>query len=132
MPVVATRSGLLNYEETGQGLPLVLLHANPGDHRDFAAIIERLAREYRVLALDWPGYGNSPAPNPARSASAMFFAEVLQDFVEALELKRAIIMGNSVGGYAALRLALAQPEKVAALILISTGGFMTPSFGARL
>jgi len=62
MPVVNLSSGNLHYLESGRGVPLILLHANPGDSRDFDAILPRLAKDYRVLAPDWPGYGESALP----------------------------------------------------------------------
>lgn len=48
----------------GEGPPLLLLHANPGDHRDYDAVIPALAARFRVIALDWPGYGASMPPSP--------------------------------------------------------------------
>jgi pimeloyl-ACP methyl ester carboxylesterase len=113
----------LHYVDEGAGPPLVLLHANPGDHRDFDAIRPWLRVRCRVLALDWPGYGASPAPADPRASSAMRCAGLLRQFVEALELPPVILLGNSVGGYAAVRLALDAPERVRALALVSPGGF---------
>src|SRR5690348_636132 len=62
MPIVQARTGAVAYEERGEGTPLVLLHANPGDLHHFDGIIATLARSYRTIALDWPGYGQSTAP----------------------------------------------------------------------
>jgi pimeloyl-ACP methyl ester carboxylesterase len=53
----------------------------------------------------------------------MLFAETLAELVSELDLEDAILIGNSVGGYAALRLALDDPKRVAALVLVDTGGF---------
>src|SRR5258707_8955019 len=96
MPAVKTRTGDVFYEERGSGTPLVLLHANPGDHHDFDAVIETLSEHYRVMTVDWPGHGSSPAPKPPQSASAMLMADVLEDFVEALGSEQAVFIGNSV------------------------------------
>jgi pimeloyl-ACP methyl ester carboxylesterase len=62
MPFIHLSTDSVHYIEQGQGLPLVLLHANPGDYQDFEAIIPALAQNYRVLAIDWPGYGLSTIP----------------------------------------------------------------------
>ena len=62
MPHVALPSARVHYTAHGEGAPLVLLHANPGDSRDFEAVIPALACTHRVLALDWPGYGASDLP----------------------------------------------------------------------
>ncbi|HLV97234.1 MAG TPA: alpha/beta hydrolase [Ktedonobacterales bacterium] len=132
MLTIQTRAGTVAYEEEGTGVPLVLLHANPGDHHHFDDIVSTLARSYRTIALDWPGYGESAPPNPPQSATAMLFADVLEDAVEALHLEPAIFLGNSVGGYAAARLAIRHPERVRALILVDSGGFASPSLFNRL
>jgi len=131
MLTIETRAGIVAYEEQGTGAPLLLLHANPGDHSHFAEIVPTLARSYRTIALDWPGYGESTPPDPPRAASAMLMADALEDVVERLNLEPAIIIGNSVGGYAAARLEIRHPERVRALILVDSGGFTSWSPGGR-
>jgi len=131
MAHVDTSLGRIAYDSRGDGPPLVLLHANPGDRRDFDAIVPALAERHRVIALDWPGYGGSPAPLCPADASAMFFADVLREVTEALALAPAIVLGNSVGGYAALRLAIDRPEAVRALVLVDTGGFTPQGLVSR-
>lgn len=132
MLTIETRVGRVAYEEQGAGLPLVLLPANPGDHHHFDSIVPQLSRSFRTIALDWPGYGDSPAPEPPQSASAMFLADVLEEVVDGLHLESAIFLGNSVGGYAAARLAIRHPERVRALILVDSGGFSPPTLFIRL
>jgi pimeloyl-ACP methyl ester carboxylesterase len=121
MQMLDTAQGRMAYEASGSGRPLILLSANPGDHRDFSAVLPALAETHRVYAFDWPGYGQSPPP--AREASAMLFADYLRAAMGALDLRNAILVGNSVGGYAAARLAIDEPSRVAALVLVSPGGF---------
>jgi len=132
MLTIETRIGPVAYEEKGTGTPIVLLSANPGDHRHFDAIVSTLARSYRTIAVDWPGYGESAPPQPPNSASAMLFADVLEDVVAGLKLDPAIFLGNSVGGYASARLAIRHPERVRALILVDSGGFTSHSFAGWL
>ncbi len=132
MPFLSLSTGPVFYHEQGEGRPVILLHANPGDRRDFNGIVPALSGHYRVISLDWPVYGDSPAPANPRQSSAMFFARVLNEFVRALALPPALIIGNSVGGYAAARLALERPEYVAGLVLVSPGGFTRPSLFSRL
>ena len=128
MPYVATRAGQVFYAEQGAGLPVVLLHATLHDHTDFDAIAGPLAESgYRVLAVDWPGHGRSDTPADPRAITAVLLAGVLADLVTELDLPPAVFIGNSVGGYAAGRLALDQPGHVLGLVLVNTGGFVRPS-----
>ncbi|MEU5432142.1 alpha/beta fold hydrolase [Streptomyces sp. NPDC020719] len=114
----------------GSGTPVILLHANPGDRRDFDAVVPALAERHMVYAVDWPGYGDSARPAADR-ISAMAYASILPRILDGLGLERACLIGNSVGGYAAARLALTDPDRVAALVLVNSGGFsfVTPFNG---
>lgn len=106
---------------------MILLHANAGDHFHFDGIVPTLAQSYRTIVLDWPGFGVSAPPSPPQGGTAMFMADVLEDVVNRLELEPAILIGHSVGGYVAARLAIRRPERVRALILLDSGGFTSPS-----
>ncbi len=131
MPTVNLPSGAIHYAESGQGVPLILLHANPGDSLDFEAVIPTLAQHYRVLAVDWPGYGRSAVPDKLGMVNTDFFYNVLRGFLEALAMPPALFIGNSVGGYAAAKLAIASPELVCGLVLVSPGGFTPHNFISR-
>ena len=132
MPELQTYRGTVHYDEQGSGEPLLLLHANPGDPRDFGAILPSLVQRYRVIRLAWPGYGTSPAPLPPSSATAMQFAELLEQVGLKLDLRDLRIIGNSVGAYAAACLALRRPERVLALVLVSPAGFTVHTWWTRL
>ena len=123
MPHVSLASGLVHYRDTGRGPPLVLLHANPGDSRDYEAVVPTLSEHWRVLALDWPGYGGSALPAEPGNVTAPWFATVLEQFLRALALPPAVLVGNSIGGNAALRATVQSPDLVAGLVLVSPGGF---------
>jgi pimeloyl-ACP methyl ester carboxylesterase len=122
MPTVATRVGPVAYSDDGTGPVVVLLHAVLHDRHDFDAIKPDLVRHYRVIAVDWPGHGESPAPSGTPSAA--LYADVLEDLVTALDLPPAVFVGSSVGGYCAARLAITDPARVAGLVLVDTGGFL--------
>jgi pimeloyl-ACP methyl ester carboxylesterase len=131
MRYVDTSSGRVAYVEHGTGVPLFLLHANPGDRRDWDGVVEALACEHRVIALDWPGYGESPAPTPPSSASALGYAALLVEVLEALSRGPAVLIGNSLGGFAAASVALERPELVRALVLVDPGGFTKHDVATR-
>ena len=107
----------------------MLLHAALHDRTDFAPVIEALAKGRRVLALDWPGHGESPLP--ATPLRAVEFGDLLIEFADRLDVSNAVIVGNSVGGYAACRLALERSERVAGVVLVNTGGFTPHSVFTR-
>ena len=110
----------IHMETVGAGPSLVLLHANGGDHRDFAAVATRLAESgWRVTALDWPGHGSSPRSVPE---TAVGFGHRLIDVLDGLG-GRHVLLGNSVGGFAALLAAAHAPDLVSGLVLVSPGGF---------
>src|ERR1700753_4044726 len=124
--MVETRVGKVAYSDVGEGPTVVRLHPTQHAGLDFAPIVERLQRDYRAIALDWPGHGESPAPS--RPPSAALYADVLADVVAALDLPPAAFVGNSVGGFAAARLAITEPQRVSRLVLVNTGGFVpTPA-----
>ena len=123
--MVSTRAGRVHIAERGEGPPVVLLHATLHDHRDFDPIAAKLAAQFRVLALDWPGHGRSDPAVP----TAELLADVLEDVVDELKLPPAAYIGNSVGGFAAGRLAVRRPEAVTHLVLVNPGGFVpVPGF----
>lgn len=124
MPHIDTRAGRVAYSDTGVdagSLTVVLLHASLHDRHDFDAIAPRLADRYRVIAVDWPGHGESG--RPAVPVTAAVLADTLEEVVEGLGLASAVFIGNSVGGFAAARLAIRRPSHVAGLVLVNVGGF---------
>jgi pimeloyl-ACP methyl ester carboxylesterase len=124
MPTIQTRAGRVAYSEVGGGPTVLLLHATLHDRHDFDPIVEALARRYRTIAVDWPGHGDSDPVDATVEPSAPLFADVLEDVVDGLGVSRAVLIGNSVGGFAAARLAINRPECVAGLVLVNTGGFV--------
>jgi pimeloyl-ACP methyl ester carboxylesterase len=122
--MVETRVGKVAYGDSGEGPAVVLLHATLHDRRDFDPIVSSLRRDHRVIGVDWPGHGESPAPAPNYRPTAASFADVLTDVVAALGLPSAAFVGNSVGGFAAARLAITDPQRVSRLVLVNSGGFI--------
>lgn len=113
----------LFYREKGSGEPLILLHGNGEDGSYFVHQIEHFQAEYRVLALDTRGHGQSPrgsAPFTLRQ-----FARDLYDFLREHEIPSAVLLGFSDGANIAMQFALDHPEMVLALIL--NGGNLDPS-----
>lgn len=132
MPTVQTRAGTLSYQDLGQGPVLILLHATLHSHHDFDTIVPALAHDHRVIAVDWPGCGDSPPAADPSALGAPLFADALEDLVDHLGAPKVLLIGNSVGGFAAARLAINRPEQVAGLVLVQTGGFLPMNAAVRL
>jgi pimeloyl-ACP methyl ester carboxylesterase len=132
MPMIRTSKGPIAYERRGGGPPVVLLHGNAHDRHDYDAVLPALAREFTVFAVDWPGCGESPAPAEPRAASAAGHAALLPEIVAGLDAAPAMLIGNSVGGFSAARLALTHPALVRALVLVDSGGFTAHNPVSRL
>lgn len=132
MPHVETRTGTLTYRERGEGPLLVLLHATLHDHHDFDAIATTLERRFRVITVDWPGCGESPDAVAPERLSAAMFADALEDLVDHLGAESISLIGNSVGGFAAARLAITRPHQVAGLVLVDSGGFIPMTWTTRM
>jgi pimeloyl-ACP methyl ester carboxylesterase len=101
--------------------PLVLLHGVGDSAVDWSWVLPTLGARHRVIAVDFPGSGDSAKPK--REYSLEFLTEFLGDFLNALEIQRAVLVGNSLGGLISLRFALSNPERVAALVLVDSMGF---------
>lgn len=89
---------------------------------DWASVIPELARQYHVLALDLPGFGYSDAP--AGKYSPTHYARVLSTLLTRHAKGRAIVIGHSMGGAVALRLAASRPELLSRLILVDAAGIL--------
>jgi pimeloyl-ACP methyl ester carboxylesterase len=109
---------LHTYRADGAGLPLVLLHGFPLDHRMWDDVAARLPAGRPVLAVDLPGTPGhaTDLPEPALEASA----DLVADQLRAAGVERAVIAGLSMGGYVALALLERHPELVAGLALVDT------------
>jgi pimeloyl-ACP methyl ester carboxylesterase len=110
-----------NYLVAGEGLPLLVLHAVEESSFDWRWVMPELSRNYRIYAPDLPGFGDSAKPKTADYTPA-FFEWFVAAYLDALSIERAAVVGNSLGGLIALRLALSDPGRVTALGLISSAG----------
>src|SRR5437773_4141274 len=108
----------LGYQEFGQGKPLVLLHGGFGSVEMFGPNVQLLAAGHRVIGVDLQSHGRSPAADRPMRFEAM--ADDIAALTKSLGLQRAAIMGFSLGGGVALRMAIQHPEAVDRLVLVST------------
>ena len=119
----------LHHVRTGSGEPLVLLHPLGAEMIVWEPIIPRLAAEREVVALDLPGFGRSPALPPSAEPTPRALADAVARFLDTLGLRRAHIVGNSLGGWIALELARAR--RALSVTALSSAGFWARPLGAR-
>jgi pimeloyl-ACP methyl ester carboxylesterase len=119
----------IRYLAGGEGPSLVLLHGAGDNALDWQWVMPTLAATHRVYAPDLPGSPDSA--RPAADYSPAFFERFVAAFVDALDIGRATFVGNSLGGLIALRLALSEPERAGALVLVDSAGLgraVNPAF----
>lgn len=114
----------VRYWKLGErGMPLLLLHGIGASVEFWQESIHFLARHQRVFAVDLPGHGYTDGPDAAYDST--YFAGFIGRVMDSLKLKRANLLGHSIGGGAALTFAAAQPGRVARLVLVDSLGLGT-------
>jgi pimeloyl-ACP methyl ester carboxylesterase len=106
-----------SYLEAGSGFPVILLHGLGATNASFLPTLSELSLDYRVIAPDLPGFGDSS--KPFRTYHARFFGGWLIDFLDAMGIQRAHLIGNSMGGRVAIEGGLVAPERIDRLALLS-------------
>jgi pimeloyl-ACP methyl ester carboxylesterase len=123
MPYASNKGVRIHYVVAGEGPPMLLVHANPFDHRLFTYQLARFSQHFRLIAPDLRGYGRSDKPD-----TAFTLADMADDVLAVCSqegVTRAIVLGVSVGSGIALLIGLDRPEFAAGVILVggsSKGG----------
>jgi pimeloyl-ACP methyl ester carboxylesterase len=113
----------LGSDRTQGGQPLVFVHGLSGSWPNWLEQLPMFAAERRVIAMDLPGFGHSPMPSEPISISA--YARLLDNLLDALGVGAAALVGNSMGGFISAELAIAFPQRVERLVLVSAAGIST-------
>lgn len=128
--LVATPAGRIAYRRAGEGPPLLLIHGWGASSRYWLGAFALLAEHHDLIALDLPGFGDSPpAGGPTSLASLTAAALAL---CEQLALERLAVAGHSLGGGVALLLAAHRPRLVSRLAMVSFGLPRTPLEAATM
>lgn len=116
----------IHYYQGGpaSGEPLVLLHGFAADKDNWLRFSRHLTQDYRVIALDLPGFGDSDLPPGSYDVGTQ--AERLADILDAMGIKQAHVLGNSMGGHIAALFAARYPERVRSLALFANAGIDSP------
>jgi pimeloyl-ACP methyl ester carboxylesterase len=120
-----------NYWAAGRGVPMILVHGSGAGVSalvNWYANLDALGERFHVLAPDLVGFGDSDI-GPDRDYGIAAWVEHLLGFLDALDIDRAHLVGNSLGGWISAEFARAHPARVRRLVLMGTGGTpesMTP------
>ena len=108
----------LNFHRIGIGPPIVILHGLFGSARNWQSIARKLTDNFEVITVDLRNHGSSP------HAAEMAYTDLAADvsaLIEKLELQDVTLIGHSMGGKAAMTLALAKPSQIGRLIVVDIG-----------
>lgn len=118
------------YTDEGKGNETILfIHGLASYIPAWKKNISSLKSDYRCIAIDLPGYGKSSKGN--YTVSMDFFADVIRDICQKLQIDKVTIAGHSMGGQIAISTALKYPDLVSKLILIAPAGFETFNKGEK-
>jgi pimeloyl-ACP methyl ester carboxylesterase len=111
----------VNYVEIGEGDPILFVHGIAGCWRNWLENLPYFGRTHRAIALDLPGFGDSPMPS--WEISMANYGRLVHDFCERLGLDQvAALVGNSMGGFIGTEAVIEEPERFDRLVLISAAG----------
>jgi pimeloyl-ACP methyl ester carboxylesterase len=110
----------VNVIDIGEGDPIVFVHGLSGAWVNWLENIPHFARDHRVIAMDLPGFGHSPMP--AEKISISGYGRIVDELLGALDIDRAVIVGNSMGGFIGAEVAIQFSTRVERLVLVSAAG----------
>ena len=116
------RGTQVHYRDEGQGETIVLLHGTAASLHTWDAWAAELSRHYRVVRLDLPGFGLT-GPDGSHDYSIAHYVDFVTEFLARAGVDRFHLVGNSLGGRIAWKLALTLPGRVQSLVLIDAAGY---------
>ena len=120
----------VNYVEIGEGEPIVFVHGIAGCWRNFLENLPHFGRTHRAIALDLPGFGDSPMPS--WEITMANYGRLIHDFCERIGVDHAAALaGNSMGGFIATEAVIEEPQRFDRLVLISAAGISFAEWEGR-
>jgi pimeloyl-ACP methyl ester carboxylesterase len=113
------------YVEKGTGETILFVHGLGGNLSHWTKVVDDLAKTYRCIAVDLPGYGWSDKTYTTDKDQLTFYADVLASFIEKKGLKKVVLAGHSMAGQIAIITALNHADKISKLILVAPAGLET-------
>jgi len=122
----------IRYSEMGNSSNpvVILLHGVPENLHAWYAVAPLLAEKYHVIALDWPGFGGSESLASNELYNSRYFAEVLVDFMDTLDITNANIVATDIGLLPALLVGLNHPDRVLKLVVMDGIPFPRPEYAS--
>lgn len=122
MALITASDGVkLNVESAGEGKPIVFVHEFGGDQRSWEPQVRYFSRRYRCVTFNARGYPPSDVPADVSFYSQARAVDDIRDVMNALDLKKAHVVGLSMGGFAALHFGLTYPEQAYSLVVAGAG-----------
>lgn len=119
----------MNVCALGDGPPIVWIHGLGGAWQNWLEQLPGFGRDHRCVAMDLPGFGASAMPEDELSIPG--YGRAVAALLDALGIDRAVVVGNSMGGFIAAELAIQFPERVTKLVLVSAAGISSESLHRR-
>jgi pimeloyl-ACP methyl ester carboxylesterase len=110
----------VNVIELGSGPPVVFIHGLSGSWQNWLEQLPVFARDHRVIAFDLPGFGASQMPR--EKITIRGYGHFVDALLDELGVSSAAVVGNSMGGFIGIELAIRFPERVERLVLVSAAG----------
>jgi haloalkane dehalogenase len=126
---VRTGHGRMHYVDEGAGSPILCVHGNPTWSFLYRNFVKGLSADHRVVAVDLVGFGLSEKPADPASYSIAGHVEDLSTLVESLDLRDLTLVVQDWGGPIGLGVAVRHPERIRALVIMNTIGFVPPGDG---
>ncbi|MGC9398699.1 MAG: alpha/beta fold hydrolase [Anaerolineae bacterium] len=117
MSSIVTDRGIVHYETVGRGRPVILLHCWLGSWSYWLSTMEYLGDAYKTYALDFWGFGDSAKQG---SFTISEYVSMVHQFMQRMGLRRAPVMGHSMGGSVTLSLALRYPQHVSKVAIVGS------------
>ena len=119
----------INYEDEGEGYPILFIHGFARCLQDWDEQVPILADKYRVVRYDCRGHGESESPDDPSQYSQEILVDEAMGLIDSLSLNKINVCGLSMGGNVALNLAINHPDRVNGAIIVSTGSGSEPDDG---
>jgi len=111
----------IHFTDEGKGFPLLFIHGFCETHEMWSDFKTPFLKDFRVITVDLPGFGNSTLPNGGFALADI--ADALADFLDSLNIKQVVVIGHSLGGYVTLELAKLKPELIKGFCLFHSTAY---------